>query len=557
MITSIKNIFKNKTNSITVAAFLVGSFSLVSRLLGIFRDRILAGEFGAGQVLDAYYSAFRIPDMLYNLIVLGALSAGFIPIFSSLIKKMKCDENDYFCFSKKENKEAWDLVSNLLNVLIISLALLSVVGIIFAPTFIKLITPGFSSELKETAVVLTRIMFLSPILLGISGVFGGVLQSFKNFLIFSLSPILYNVGIIVGALFLVPVIGVSGLAWGVVLGAFMHMLIQIPAVRLLGFSWRAFINVYDKNLKRILVMMVPRTMSLAIAQINLVVITIIASTLESGSLAIFNLANNLQSFPVGIFGIAFAVAAFPAMSAAAFNQKKLIKNFSYTFRRILFFIIPATVLFISLRAQIVRVFLGSGNFSWRDTVLTIDAVGFFALSLFAQATIPLLVRVFYARENSKVPFYIGLIVVIANIFLSLFFGKRMGVAGLALAFSLASVLNFMILWMWLYFEIGDLDQKRILISVVKFSIAAMIAGLSIQFAKTFIWNFIDMTTFLGVLEQAAFSGFLGILVYLFFSCLMRSEEALEFVNFIKQKLKIKQKKPDINDIEDQSEARGL
>ncbi|MFA5420707.1 MAG: murein biosynthesis integral membrane protein MurJ [Patescibacteria group bacterium] len=557
MITSIKNIFKNKTNSITVAAFLVGSFSLVSRLLGIFRDRILAGEFGAGQVLDAYYSAFRIPDMLYNLIVLGALSAGFIPIFSSLIKKMKCDENDYFCFSKKENKEAWDLVSNLLNVLIISLALLSVVGIIFAPTFIKLITPGFSSELKETAVVLTRIMFLSPILLGISGVFGGVLQSFKNFLIFSLSPILYNVGIIVGALFLVPVIGVSGLAWGVVLGAFMHMLIQIPAVRLLGFSWRAFINVYDKNLKRILVMMVPRTMSLAIAQINLVVITIIASTLESGSLAIFNLANNLQSFPVGIFGIAFAVAAFPAMSAAAFNQKKLIKNFSYTFRRILFFIIPATVLFISLRAQIVRVFLGSGNFSWRDTVLTIDAVGFFALSLFAQATIPLLVRVFYARENSKVPFYIGLIVVIANIFLSLFFGKRMGVAGLALAFSLASVLNFMILWMWLYFEIGDLDQKRILISVVKFSIAAMIAGLSIQFAKTFIWNFIDMTTFLGVLGQAAFSGFLGILVYLFFSCLMRSEEALEFVNFIKQKLKIKQKKPDINDIEDQSEARGL
>jgi putative peptidoglycan lipid II flippase len=557
MITNIKKILKSKTSNITLAAFLVGSFSLVSRLLGFLRDRVLAGQFGGGETLDAYYSAFRIPDLLYNLIVLGALSAGFIPIFSSLIKKMKCSEDNYFCFSKKENKKAWYLVSNLLNILIIALAFLSVLGIIFAPFFVKLITPGFSEELKGTVVTLTRIMFLSPIFLGISGVFGGILQSFKNFLIFSLSPILYNIGIIVGALFFVPSLGVSGLAWGVVLGAFMHMIIQFPSVKLLGFSWRAVVNIYDKNLRRILVMMVPRTMSLAINQINLVVITIIASTLESGSLAIFNLANNLQSLPIGIFGISFAVAAFPAMSAVAFDQEKLVKNFSYTLRRILFFVIPSTVLFISLRAQIVRVVLGSGAFSWRDTVLTIDALGFFALSLFAQATIPLLVRVFYARENSKVPFYVGLVVVVVNIFLSLFFGGRMGVAGLALAFSLASVLNFMILWMWLYFEIGNLDQRRILISVVKFSIAAIIAGFSIQFAKSFIWSFVDMATFLGVLGQAAFAGILGIIIYLLVCYLIKSEEMLEFVVIIKRRIKNKGKKIETKNIEDQSEARGL
>lgn len=439
---------------------MVGTFSLLSRILGIFRDRILAGEFGAGQILDAYYSAFRIPDLIYNLIVLGALSAGFIPIFSSLISKMKCDDNNYFCFSRNENKDAWNLLNNILNVLSLVLLVLSIIGFIFAPFLVSIIAPGFSSELKEITIMMTRIMFFSPVFLGISSILGGVLQSFKNFLIFSLAPIFYNLGIICGAVFLVPVIGVSGLAWGVVFGAFMHMIIQVPPVRSLGFSWRFFINFYDVNLRRIFLMMVPRTLSLAISQINLLVITIIASTLSSGSLAIFNFANNLQHFPIGIFGISFAVAAFPTLAASAFDQKKLVTHFSYAFRQILFFIIPSTVLLIILRAQIIRVLLGTGAFSWRDTVLTIDSLGFFSLSLFAQATIPLLVRVFYARENSKTPFYIGLFVVIANIFMSLFFGKRMGVSGLALAFSLSSILNFMILWMWLYFE-GRLAEKSV------------------------------------------------------------------------------------------------
>jgi putative peptidoglycan lipid II flippase len=296
---------------------------------------------------------------------------------------------------------------------------------------------------------------------------------------------------------------------------------------------------------------------LAITQINLVVITIIASTLDSGSLTVFNFANNLQSFPVGIFGISFAVAVFPTLSAAAFDNTKLVKNFSYTFRQILFFIIPSTVLFITLRAQIVRVIYGTGQFSWPDTILTIDTLGFFALSLFAQATLPLLTRVFYARHNSKTPFFVGLISVVVNVFLSLFFGRRMGVAGLALAFSLSSILNFIILWMWLYFEIGDLDQKQIIKSVVKFSIAGLFAGLFVQLGKLIIWPFIDMTKFLGVLAQGLFAGLFGLGIYCLLCYFMKSEEMLEIIEVIKKKLPFSRKTKKSDDLGDQSEARGI
>ncbi|HMB65422.1 MAG TPA: murein biosynthesis integral membrane protein MurJ, partial [Patescibacteria group bacterium] len=340
-----------KINSITVAATLVAFSSLVSRFLGIFRDRILAGQFGAGDTLDVYYAAFRIPDLMFNLLVLGALSAGFIPILTGLIKDFQC--RGVAGYEDSPNKKAWDLVSNILNVLMVVLIGISILGIIFAPYLMKIVTPGFSPDKQMLTAHITRIMFLSPIFLGISSVLGGILQSFKRFCVYSLAPIMYNIGIITGALCFAPFWGVYGLAWGVVLGAFLHMLIQLPLAVKLGFRYRPLFNIRDKNLHRIGRMMVPRTMTLGITQLNLLVITIIASGLAGGSLAVFNFANNLQYFPVGIFGISFAIAAFPTMSAVAFNKKKLVANFSYTARQILFFIVPATVLLLTLRAQIV------------------------------------------------------------------------------------------------------------------------------------------------------------------------------------------------------------
>ena len=546
----IKRLFKQQINSITSAAALVAFSSLLSRILGVLRDRILAGEFGASESLDIYYAAFRIPDLIFNLLVLGALSAGFIPIFSCLIKDDKCKEKvDY---KKSPNKEAWELANNVLNVLGIILIVLSAVGIILAPWLMKLIAPGFSDRSQQITAILTRIMFLSPIFLGISSVMGGILQSFKRFFVYSLSPIMYNLGIIIGALYFVPLWGIYGLAWGVVLGAFMHLIIQVPLVGLLGFRYKPKIDLKNKNIRKIGQMMIPRTMSLAISQINLVVITVIASGLAGGSLTVFNFANNLQSFPIGIFGISFAVAAFPVLSAVAFKKDKLVESFSNTIRQILFFIIPSTVLLITLRAQIIRVILGTGKFNWQDTILTIDALGFFALSLFAQAIIPLLVRVFYARHNSSQPFYIGLFVVFVNILLSLKFSKIFGVAGLALAFSISNIINFLLLWIFLYIEIGFLDQTRILISAIKMSAAALMAGIAVQMMKLAIWPYIDMTTFLGVLTQGLVAGAAGVFIYSLFCYLFKVEE-LDFL-LVYFKKRIPKRKIES---ENQDEARGI
>ena len=305
------NIFRRQINSITVAAALVALSSLVSRFLGIVRDRILAGQFGAGTTLDIYYAAFRIPDLIFNILVLGALSAGFIPIFTTLIKDHKSHQSGE---PQGDNQAAWSLANNVLNILVAGLAGLSLIGIIFAPILTRLITPGFDEAGQSLTTALTRIMFLSPLFLGISGIFGGILQSFKRFVIYSLAPIFYNLGIIIGALYFVELWGINGLAWGVVLGAGLHMAIQIPAIYHLGFRYRWQIRWQEINTRKIWRMMVPRTLSLAISQINLVVITIIASTLSSGSLAVFNFANNLQCFPIGILGISFAIAAFAVLA---------------------------------------------------------------------------------------------------------------------------------------------------------------------------------------------------------------------------------------------------
>ncbi|MBU0649495.1 murein biosynthesis integral membrane protein MurJ [Patescibacteria group bacterium] len=546
----IKRLFNGEINSITTAALLVGGSSLVSRLLGIFRDRILAGQFGAGDTLDIYYAAFRIPDLIFNLLVLGALSAGFIPIFTGLIKGPAEKIRSLF---GADYKGAWQLANNILNILGFGLLVLCGLGVIFAPQIIRLITPGFNQEKMDLTISLSRIIFLSPIFLGISSVFGGILQSFKRFFVYSMSPIFYNIGIIIGALYFVPILGIYGLAWGVVLGAALHMIVQLPALVQLGFKYRFKFEIKNPNVIKIWLMMAPRTMSLAISQLNLLVITIIASTMVSGSLAVFNFANNLQSFPVGIFGISFAIAAFPALSASALDKKNLVKDFSLTVRQILFFIIPSTVILLALRAQIIRVILGTGKFDWQDTLLTIDTLGFFAISLFAQALIPLLIRVFYARHDSKTPFILGLSAALINIFLSIKLSQSMGVAGLALAFSISNVINLLLLWAWLNFEIGKIDELKIFLSTVKFSLAALACGLAVQGVKLIIGENIDMTKFSGVLTQGLIAGLAGILIYLLVCLILKSEELLNFWSSLKCRLAGVKK----IETQDQGEARGI
>lgn len=534
-----------------MAAGIVAFSSLASRLLGIFRDRILAGEFGAGATLDVYYAAFRIPDFIYNLLILGALSAGFIPVFTALWKKGNA-ENFSNPSLPRGIDEAWWFVSNVVNVIALFLIAVSLAGSFFAPAVIRWITPGFSPENRVLTVELTRIMFLSPLFLGLSGVVGGVLQSAKRFFIYSLSPIFYNAGIIIGALYFTPLFGPAGLAWGVVFGALLHLLVQLPSLYALGFRYDFAVSWRDANLRQIARLMVPRTMSLATSQINLLVITVIASTLAEGSLAVFNFANNLQAFAVGIFGISFAIAAFPTLSDHAADTKKLIGTFSRTARQILFFIIPSSVILYGLRAQIVRVVLGAGKFDWPATLLTMEVLSFFSLSLFAQAVIPLLTRVYYARHDSRRPFFIGLASDGLNVVLSLVLAGRLGVGGLALAFSISNIAYLLILWAVLRQKIGRLDEPKILLAVGKSVLAAFAAAGIIQAMKKFIWPLIDMATFAGVLTQGLSAGLAGIAAYLFVSYVLQSEEFFYFADGLKRRMQWRKVETG-----DSGEARGI
>ncbi|MBI5023196.1 MAG: murein biosynthesis integral membrane protein MurJ [Candidatus Magasanikbacteria bacterium] len=525
----ISKFLNNQSKTITGAAIILGAASLASRLLGLIRDRVLAHYFGAGPVMDSYYAAFKIPDLLYTLSIIGALSAGLIPIFTKI-----------YLQSGENKKKAWKLISNTINILAVALATISFILILIAPWLVPMIAPGFDGEKKELTIIFTRIMLVSPILLGLSAVVGGVLQSLKNFFIYSLSPIFYNVGIIIGATVLVPIFGYSGLALGVILGAFLHLLIQLPSLWRAGFRYSPIFNWHDKNFLMIIKLMIPRTLGLAALQLNMVFITAIASTLSVGAVTIFNYAYNLQSFSLGVVGVSFAVAALPTLSALAAekNWPGMIKNISSVARQILFFIIPLSVIFLMLRAQIVRVALGSGAFDWNATVRTADTLAFFSLSLFAQCLSMLLARAFYSMEDTRTPLKIGVVTVIVNIALSWYFTRSInfGVKGLALAFTLSWMINTALFWIALRFRLGSLDEENILRAVYKMSVAALLMGLTIQGLKQVIAPMVNMETFLGIFAQGTLAGIGGLIIYVLTGLILRGHEMFVFIETIKKRL---------------------
>jgi len=537
------NIFNSApSQSIASAAFIITLAGLISRVLGLVRDRFLASTFGAGDVLDIYYAAFRIPDLIYNLLIMGALSAAFIPVFTSLV-------------SKEKEKDAWRLASGILNLAIAAIIIFSLVFCFFAESITNLITPGFSDEKLAQVVTFTRIMFLSPLFLGISGIFGGVLTSFKRFLVYSLAPIFYNVGIIIGILFFVKFMGPVGLAWGVVLGAFLHMSIQYPAARHLGYKhqWKMLQLFKNEDIRKVGKLMIPRTLGIAVNQINLFVITIFASTLAAGSLAVLTLAQNIQGVPLGIFGISFAIAVFPSLSAyfAKNDQENFVKYFSETLRQILFFVVPLSIFIIILRAQIVRVILGAGQFDWEDTILTFECLGIFAMSLFAQSSIPLLARAYYAMHDTKTPFYIALFTELVNIILVISLIGRFGVVGLAYAFSVTSLVQMFLLLFILRTRFENLDDKRIVKSLTKIALASFLAGIVVQVFKYITARYVDMDTFIGVFLQLSISALAGALVFITIVYLAKSEEFLYFKNSLTKRV-FRAKKVIVEDTSDVS-----
>lgn len=496
-------ILNSQSKTITGAAIILSGAALMSRFVGIARDRVLAHYYGAGPVMDAYYAAFKIPDIIYNLLIVGALTAGFIPTFTKLLD------------NKNTNKAAWQLTNNILNILGAALIILCGLGIILAPILNKILAPGFNGENLIRLTGFTRIMFLSPFFLGVSMLMGGALQSLRRFVLYAIAPIFYNFGIIFGATALVRVLGENGLAYGVVLGAFIHCVIQAYGTYHCGWRYAFSFKTQDPDTKMVFKLMLPRTLGLAINQLNQVAMTMMASFLPIGSIAVYNYANNLQAVPVGVLAIPFALAVFPLFSQAAAekNLDLFVNNFSSVVRQILFLIIPATILILLLRAQIVRVILGSGEFDWQATVNTADALAFFALGLIGQALIPVLSRAFFAFSNTKTPFVIGVISELISIIAALLLMKPLGAAGLALASSIGVTINLILLWMNLRAETKTLGESEIFPMLLQVTIASFAMGLIVQLLKYPLAKFFNQQFFWGIFGQGLFAGGFGLLFY--------------------------------------------
>ncbi len=526
--------FNSQSKGIGSAAVILAVSALVSRLLALVRDRLLAGKFGAGEELDIYFAAFRIPDFVFGILIMAGISTVFLPIFS-----------EYF---KKSAEEGWKFASNILNCFLVLLIFVCGLLAIFAPFIIKFIVPGFNPEQEILVVSLTRIMLLGPIFFGLSSVFSGISHYFSRFLLFSIAPILYNISIIFGVLFLVPIFGLQGLAYGVVLGALLHWLIQIPAVKMSGFRHSLEFNFRYSGMLKSFRLMLPRVVGIVAIHLNLIVVTAIASTLTIGSIAVFHFANNLQHFPIGLIGASFALAAFPVLSLAWVNGQKdeFSEKFSLVFRQILFLIVPISFLMFLLRAQIVRIILGTGEFGWWETRLTAASLGVFSFGIFALALIPFLARVFFSFQDTKTPAKISLLTVVLNIVLCFLFIwllgfqnifqefivnflklqgiKDIGVVGLALALSVSGIFQFFLLLAFLRGKIKEIRLKEIWLSFQKIILAsfpmAIFAYLTLQIAA----KFVDMQTFLGVFTQMVLAGFVGMFVYFLVALLLKSPE---------------------------------
>lgn len=542
----ILRILGKEYSSVTQAALVIGIFSLLSQILGLFRDRFYAHFIGPGPDLDAYFAAFQVPDLIFNSVASLATVTVLVPFILARMPE------GYVTDSARK------FMNDVFTVFFSSLVLVSFIIFLLMPKIAPIVAPGLSIEAQKEVIELSRIMLLSPILLGLSNLFGAITQLFRKFFIFAISPIFYNLGIIVGIYFFYPSLGITGVAWGVILGALLHCLVQVFASSGSGFTPAFSRNIDFSAVKSVVRTSLPRTLGISLNSLSLIVLVALGSALYTGSISIFRLATNLETIPLMLIGYSYAIAAFPAMtkSFTTGNNKEFIQHLRMTARSIIFWSLPISVLFIVLRAQIVRVILGSPSFSWENTRLVAASLAVFSISIMAQSLISLFARAYYATGNTRRPLYINLIsslsiMSFAFLFLQMFkffsgfrfFFESMlrvddlhgtEVLMLPLAYSLGTILNFILFWFYIK---KDFLKDELFIKKTFFQIltASFAIGIVSYFFLNIFSPIFGTITFWGVFWQGFISGVLGIIAGVFVLVIFKNEELKEFWNGLRSK----------------------
>ena len=460
----------NRQTTLAAAAGLISFSYLISRLLGLFRDRLLATHFGIGPKMDAYTAAFRLPELLFTLLVSGAFAVAFIPILTEHLVK-------------EEKKEAWELTSSLLNLLVLGTFAIAIVIFIFASPLTTLVTPGFDAYRHTLTVGLTRIMLLTPMFFAISSVLGSVQQAFHRFVIFALASVFYNVGIIFGILYLAPTHSIYGVAWGVVIGAGLQAALQIAGLTGLGYRYSLHLRPQLRSVRRVITLMIPRSIDQGMDQINYLAETIIGSRLATGSLTSYYYANNLKNVPMALIGSAITTATFPKLSeqAAQGEKHQLFGQFARTFRWILFLTLPSAVAAIVLRGYIVRLLFGFGS------SVTADTLGWFAGTIIFQSLFFLVARVYYAFQDTRTPLLSSIAAITINVILSFTLSIYMGVQGLALATSISATFETLLLLSILRRRHGDIGQRTISWAAFRMAAAAGVMAITVHYCVKYVF----------------------------------------------------------------------
>ncbi len=490
---------------------------ILSRVLGLVRELVISYQFGTSRDLDAYQAAFRIPDLIFQIVAAGAMGAAFIPVFSAYL-------------TRNDEDSAWRMTSTVLNVTFIVMTGAAVLAAVFANQLVPLIAPGFDAEARVLTVTLMRIMLIQAVIAGISGLVTATLHSYQDFLLTSLAPVVYNLSIILAGLFLAPRagFGVHGLAIGVAVGGAMHLLIQIPALLQHRPRYRLTIDLHNEGARKVGALMLPRIAGLGALQVNFLANTILASRLAEGSIAALNYAYQLLMLPWGIFANAISTAVFPSLSqeAALDRRDEIQRLLSHALRVILYLTIPAGVGLFVLREPLIRLLFQRGEFTAESTAMTARALMFYAPGLFAIAATEIVTRGFYALSDTRTPVGVGLATVALNIVLSLAFSGVMGHGGLALAYSLANSLEAIVLLIIIRGRLGGLDGGRVLTSVLRVVVASVIMGEGLALGVFASGDLLVTSSLLVRLLLVSGLLFGGALIYLTLTVWLGSEEII-------------------------------
>ncbi len=473
---------ETENRRVAKAASVVGLATLLSRIFGFIRDMVVAGFFGAGFATDAFFVAFRIPNLLRRLFAEGSLTISFVPIFTEYLKK-------------KSKEDAIGLANTAFTLLSIILVIVSLAGIFFSPLIVKIIAPGFSKvpDKYELTVFLTRLMFPYIFFISLVALCMGILNSLRHFAAPALAPVVLNICIIAAAillrnLFPEPIIS---LAIGVIIGGILQLAMQFPFLVKMGVKLRPSFDFKHPGIKRIGILMLPAVFGAAVYQVNIFISTLLASFLPGGSISYLYYADRIVQLPLGVFAIAVGTASLPSLSeqASSGDLEEMKKTISFSLRLIFFITIPAMIALIALRVPIISVLFQRGEFDCQSTILTSQALLYYAVGLWAFSGVRVVVAAFYSLQDTKTPVKVAIAALFVNAILSVILMFPMKHGGLALATSIASAVNIIILFFLLKKKIGQFLDREFYGSIFKVILSSLAMWGTIALVNyIFPWN---------------------------------------------------------------------